>query len=162
MIDVDILKHPIRGQSEDKLLYPEEPLCNYTRSKMLAEKVPFRSPRFCLYRISHNVAVQLILASNGYSGVLTAAIRPNGIYGPRDAVLLIILFAGDRGALTRLGLLQLLGKVAATGAQGIGMIGRKQDYVYIENLVHGFLCLEAKLVPGSSVAGKVVPSRLLY
>lgn len=99
--------------------------------------------------------VQLILASNGFSGVLTAVIRPNAIYGPRDAVELStrqcfhLLHSLDHGVG------QLLGRVAASGSQGIGSKGSKQDYIYVENLVHAFLKLEEKLVPGSSVAGKV-------
>jgi nucleoside-diphosphate-sugar epimerase len=112
-VTAETLKKPIQDQREDTLLYPEEPLCHYTHTKMLAEK--------------------LVLASNGYSGVLTAAIRPNGIYGPRDA---------------------LIGGVIATGAPGIGHVNNKQDYVYVENLVHGFLKLEESLAPGSPAAGK--------
>jgi sterol-4alpha-carboxylate 3-dehydrogenase (decarboxylating) len=112
-VTAETLKKPIRNQSEETLMYPEEPVCHYTRTKMLAEK--------------------LVLASNGYSGVMTAAIRPNGIYGPRDA---------------------MIGGIVSTGAPGIGFMDNKQDYVYVENLVHGFLKLEEHLLPGSAAAGK--------
>jgi hypothetical protein len=54
---------------------------------------------------------------------------------------------------------QLIGGIVATGAPGISSINNKQDYVYVENLVHGFLKLEEALAPGSSVAGKVCTRR---
>jgi sterol-4alpha-carboxylate 3-dehydrogenase (decarboxylating) len=51
-------------------------------------------------------------------------------------------------------MVQLIGGVIATGAPGIGHVNNKQDYAYVENLVHGFLKLEESLAPGSPAAGK--------
>ncbi len=50
---------------EDKAVYPKDPLCHYTHTKMVAEKA-------------------VLAANDGPNGLLTGVIRPNAIYGPRD------------------------------------------------------------------------------
>jgi nucleoside-diphosphate-sugar epimerase len=106
-------ENPLRDIDET-LPYPEPPyLCHYTETKLLAEK--------------------FVLSANGRKGLLTAAVRPNGIYGPREQILTVAI---------------------AKGSAGIGTRTNKQSYVYVENLVHAMLCIEDKLVPGSQVGGQ--------
>jgi len=42
---------------------------------------------------------------------------------------------------------------------GLSTNNNKQNYIYVENLVHAILKLEEKLVPQSTVQGKVELSR---
>jgi nucleoside-diphosphate-sugar epimerase len=66
------LRKPIRGLGEDKAVYPKDPLCHYTHTKMIAEKA-------------------VLAANDGPNGLLTGVIRPNAIYGPRDVLSLVSL-----------------------------------------------------------------------
>lgn len=57
-------KDDIKGKTEAECPYPEEYLCEYARTKALAE--------------------QKVLAANGRDGLLTVSLRPHIIWGPRD------------------------------------------------------------------------------
>ena len=74
-----------------------------------------------------------MLAANGRAGLLTAALRPGGMYGPRD---------------------QLITKAIAGGLPGIGLPGNVLDHIYVENVVHAFLLLERGLVAGARPCGR--------
>ncbi|KAL6052374.1 erg26, C-3 sterol dehydrogenase [Balamuthia mandrillaris] len=83
------------------------------------------------------LAEKAVLAANGKRGLSTISIRPNGLFGPRDGIMTEPIYInGEFGP--------LLSYTA------------KQDWIYIENVVHGHLCAEEKLAPGSPVAGKVM------
>jgi nucleoside-diphosphate-sugar epimerase len=47
------------------------------------------------------------------------------------------------------------------GYPGVGTPTNKQDYAYVENVVHAFFKLEEKLTPGSPAAGQVCASSSL-
>jgi sterol-4alpha-carboxylate 3-dehydrogenase (decarboxylating) len=108
----DLARHPIAGGDEG-LPYASPPhLCHYIATKVLAERA--------------------VLAASGPS-LATAALRPGGMYGPRDELL-----------------------VAAIRARspGIGARGNFIDHIYVENVVHAFLTLERRLTPDSPTAGQ--------
>eukprot|EP00049_Salpingoeca_infusionum_P007980 m.128842 g.128842 ORF g.128842 m.128842 type:complete len:376 (-) comp13877_c0_seq1:286-1413(-) len=114
VLNEDFHKNPLVSVSEDEAPIATTYPCHYVKSKILAEKV--------------------VLESNSPS-LATAAIRPGGIYGPRD------LFAT---------------RVIARGLPNIS--GAKNtnwvEYSYVENICHAFLLLEDKLEYGSKVAGE--------
>jgi hypothetical protein len=81
------LQKPIHGLTEDDAIYPKAPLCHYTHTKMLAEKVRTSTPSYLIESVSSPIVtsqMQFVLAANGKAGLLTGVLRPNAIYGPRD------------------------------------------------------------------------------
>ncbi|KAL6054530.1 Short chain dehydrogenase/reductase family 42E, member 1 [Balamuthia mandrillaris] len=112
LLDAKSLQH---GGVDETTPYTKNPPGHYSRTKVLAEKA--------------------VLAANGKRGLSTIAIRPNGLFGPRDGIMTELVYInGELGP--------LLGYT------------NKQDWIYVENVVHGHLCAEEKLAPGSPVAGK--------
>jgi len=99
--------------------YAEDPQDLYTESKILGEKVA--------------------LEANGRGGLLTCAIRPGGIYGPNDQLLL-----------TRVAEECARGMFVATFGDGTA----KSDNSFIDNLVDGQLEAARHLIPGSPVCGE--------
>lgn len=98
------------------------------------EEAPLASaPFLCHYIHTKGCAEQLVLAAHNRGGLLTAALRPGGMYGPRDL---------------------LITPSIASGAPGIGRRDNLIDNIYVENVVHAFLLLEKQLSPGSSVGGR--------
>jgi nucleoside-diphosphate-sugar epimerase len=85
-------------------------------------------------------AEQLVLKANGVNGLLTVAVRPSGIFGPGDPMMLPSMVAQARA-----------GKMKAVIGNGQNL----WDFTYIDNVVHGHLCAEKALEKGSEAAGKV-------
>jgi nucleoside-diphosphate-sugar epimerase len=98
--------------------YPQRWLAHYPHSKALAER--------------H------VLASNGTHGLLTCALRPHLIWGPRDRHLIPRLLARARG-----------GRLRRVG-DGANLI----DTVYVENAAAAHLLAADALKPGSPAAGR--------
>jgi nucleoside-diphosphate-sugar epimerase len=98
---------------------------------------PGRLPRdpYCRTKI---LAERLVLAANGPE-LATCALRPVGMYGPRDRYHLgNVLAMARKGNKIRLG------------------SGRARfSHAYSENVAHAHLCAAAHLFPGSKVAGQV-------
>jgi nucleoside-diphosphate-sugar epimerase len=109
----DVLDRPLALADESTPLATAPFLCHYIGTKGLAE--------------------QTVLAADGRGGLRTAALRPGGMYGPRD---------------------QLITAGIAAGKPGIGALSNVVDHVYVENVVHAMLLLEPRLVPGSPVCGQ--------
>jgi sterol-4alpha-carboxylate 3-dehydrogenase (decarboxylating) len=108
----DLAERPVVG-GDERLPYASPPhLCHYIPTKVLAERA--------------------VLAASGPS-LATAALRPGGMYGPRD--MLICAAIRDR-------------------APGIGARRNVIDHIYVENVVHAFLMLERHLAPDSPTAGQ--------
>jgi nucleoside-diphosphate-sugar epimerase len=105
----------IRGQSEEQIPYPKRPVNIYAETKALGEKA--------------------VLAASGKNGLLTASLRPNGLFGPRDNIMADAIYRAGKPA-------ELIAS------------DNKQDWVYIENLVHAQLLAESKLTDGSPAAGE--------
>jgi nucleoside-diphosphate-sugar epimerase len=98
--------------------YPQRWLAHYPHSKALAE--------------------QHVLASNGAGGLLTCALRPHLIWGPRDRHLIPRLLARARG-----------GRLRRVG-DGANLI----DTVYVENAAAAHLLAADALKPGAPAAGR--------
>jgi 3beta-hydroxy-delta5-steroid dehydrogenase/steroid delta-isomerase len=93
-----------------------------------------------LYSTTKVESEQLVLGANGQSGLLTAAIRPGGIYGP-----------GERKT--------LIGPLMVSLKQGAPLVmfgdgSSRMDYTYIDNLVDAQLRAAERLVEGSPVCGE--------
>lgn len=98
------------------------------------ERAPLATaPFLCHYISTKGLAERAVLAADGRGGLSTAALRPGGMYGPRD---------------------QLITAAIAAGAPGIGTRTNVVDHIYVENVAHAFLLLEARLVPGAPVCGQ--------
>jgi nucleoside-diphosphate-sugar epimerase len=109
----DIERRPLALADESAPLATAPFLCHYVQTKGLAEKA--------------------VLAADGRGGLCTAALRPGGMYGPRD---------------------RLLTAAVAMGLPGIGLRDNVIDHIYVENVVHAFLLLEQRLVPRAPVCGR--------
>lgn len=93
-----------------------------------------------LYSTTKVASEQMVLESNGQSGLLTAAIRPGGIYGP-----------GERNT--------FIGPLISSIKQGaplvaFGSVRTRMDYTYIDNLVDAQLRAAERLVDGAPVCGQ--------
>lgn len=109
-----------RDQSgvDESAAYPARWLCHYPHSKALAE--------------------QHVLESNGQGGLLTCALRPHLIWGPRDQHLIPrLLDRARQGKLIRVG-------------DGKNMV----DMIYVENAATAHLQAADALREGSPVCGK--------
>lgn len=106
--------------------------------KGIDESVPYPRRWLCHYAHSKALAEQHVLRSNGRNGLLTCALRPHLIFGPRDRHLVPrIVEAGRRGWLRRIG-------------DGSNLI----DTVYVENAAAAHLQAADALTPGGPVAGQ--------
>ncbi|NXS28557.1 NSDHL protein, partial [Pomatostomus ruficeps] len=109
----------IKDGSED-LPYARNPIDYYTETKILQEK-------------------EVLGANDPDSDFLTTAIRPHGIFGPRDPQLVPILVQAARS-----------GKMKFIIGDGQNLV----DFTYVENVVHGHILAAEKLLRGSPLCGK--------
>jgi len=104
---------------DESIPYPEKlPDDGYCATKMLAEKE--------------------ILNANGREGLLTCALRPVGIYGPRDKYHLPTVVELARSPIRI----------------KLGLKFRKFHHSYVENVAYAHILAAKKLKPGSPVPGK--------
>jgi 3beta-hydroxy-delta5-steroid dehydrogenase/steroid delta-isomerase len=103
------------------------------------ESTPYAAHPKDLYTETKIIAEKLVLEANGRGDLLTCAIRPGGIYGPNDHLLL-----------TRLVKECARGRLVATFGDGTA----KSDNSYIDNLVDGQIEAARHLYPGSPVCGE--------
>jgi nucleoside-diphosphate-sugar epimerase len=102
------------------------------------ETAPYPRRWLCHYQHTKALAEQDALAANGRDGVLTCALRPPLIWGPRDPNLVPRLIARARsGQLRRVG-------------KGQNLI----DMVFVENAAAAHLQAADRLVAGSPVCGR--------
>ncbi|XP_073455202.1 sterol-4-alpha-carboxylate 3-dehydrogenase, decarboxylating [Aquarana catesbeiana] len=109
----------IKNGTED-LPYAKKPIDYYTETKILQEK-------------------EVLSANDPSKNFLTVAIRPHGIFGPRDPQLVPIMV-----------------ETAKSGKMKI-MIGNGQnlvDFTYVENVVHGHILAAEYLQKDSPLCGK--------
>lgn len=106
---------------------------------VMDENTPYATNMSCLYTETKIEGEKLALAANGKNGLLTTVIRPDGIYGPGNNIMLDEMFE----QVTK-------GRLVVT----IGFPGAVHDHIYIDNLVHAEILIAKKLVPGSPVCGK--------
>lgn len=108
----------IENGTED-LPYAAKPMDYYTQTKIMQEKI--------------------VLGANGIGGVSTVAIRPHGIFGPRDPQAIPIMVETARA-----------GKMKYIIGDGKNIV----DFTYVENVVHGHILAAENLQKGSKVCGK--------
>ncbi len=102
------------------------------------ESAPYARRWFCAYARSKAIAEQHVLASSGENALLTCALRPHLIWGPRDRHLIPqLLTRVRRGRLWRVG-------------DGKNLV----DTVYVENAARAHLLAADALKPGSPAAGR--------
>ncbi|KAL2077822.1 hypothetical protein ACEWY4_027326 [Coilia grayii] len=109
----------IKNGKED-LPYAKKPIDYYTETKIQQEKL-------------------VLEACDKDKGFLTVAIRPHGIFGPRDPQLVPILVDTARR-----------GKMKFIIGDGSNLV----DFTYVENVVHGHILAAEHLRPGSALCGK--------
>lgn len=123
-----------------RLVYTSSPSVTFDgRSQEgVDESAPYPKRWFSHYARSKALAEQHVLASNGQNGLLTCALRPHLIWGPRDRNLIPRLLE-----LARSGRLRRIG-------DGTNRI----DMLYVENAAVAHLLAADALRPGSPVAGQ--------
>lgn len=101
------------------------------------ETVPYPARFNAHYPATKAIAEREILEANGLNGLLTCAIRPHLVWGPRDTNLIPRLLArADAGRLVMVG-----------GGQNL------VDMVYVENAADAHILAMDRLFTGSPVAG---------
>ncbi|AWP12264.1 putative sterol-4-alpha-carboxylate 3-dehydrogenase decarboxylating [Scophthalmus maximus] len=109
----------IKNGGED-LPYAKKPIDYYTETKIEQEKL-------------------VLGACDKEKGFLTVAIRPHGIFGPRDPQLVPILV--DTAC---------RGKMKFIIGDGTNLV----DFTFVENVVHGHILAAERLRPDSPICGK--------
>ncbi|XP_048369633.1 LOW QUALITY PROTEIN: sterol-4-alpha-carboxylate 3-dehydrogenase, decarboxylating [Sphaerodactylus townsendi] len=109
----------IKNGTED-LPYAKKPIDYYTETKILQEK-------------------EVLSANDPERNFFTAAIRPHGIFGPRDPQLVPILVQAARS-----------GKMKFMIGDGKNLV----DFTFVENVVHGHILAAEQLQKDSPLCGK--------
>ncbi|KAG7484142.1 hypothetical protein MATL_G00046150 [Megalops atlanticus] len=109
----------IKDGTED-LPYAKKPIDYYTETKIQQERL-------------------VLEACDTEKGFLTVAIRPHGIFGPRDPQLVPILVDTARR-----------GKMKFIIGDGKNLV----DFTFVENVVHGHILAAERLRPESPLCGK--------
>ena len=129
-----------RAQGVKKLIYTSSPSVTFdgTGQINVDESAPYPTNWLCHYPHSKALAEQAVLATNGQDGLLTCALRPHLIWGPRDEHLIPRLIERAKS-----------GKLRRVG-DGTNLV----DMIYVENAALAHLQAADALAEGSPVAGK--------
>lgn len=103
------------------------------------EHTPYATNLTNLYTETKILAEQAVLAANGEGGLLTTALRPDGIYGAGNNIMLDEIFEQVTS-----------GRLVAT----IGGAGGLHEHIFVDNLVHAEILLAKHLKEGNAVCGK--------
>lgn len=106
---------------------------------LVTEEAPYARHQPDLYGRTKQAAERAVLAANGQDGLLTAAIRPSGIYGP-----------GEEHHLPRM--IRQCARHLFCALLGDGEA--LSEWSYIDNLVHGHILAAEALVPGGAAPGQ--------
>ncbi|KAJ7514204.1 hypothetical protein O6H91_23G032900 [Diphasiastrum complanatum] len=98
------------------------------------ESVPYPDKHNDFYSETKAQAEVLVLKANGKGGLLTCAIRPSGIFGPGDRLLLPSLVNAAKS-----------GKLKFIIGDGENLF----DFTYVENVAHAHICAEQALNHGA-------------
>lgn len=129
-----------RRQGVTRLIYTSSPSVVYDGRPHLNadESLPYPTRWLCHYPHSKALAEQSVLQANGNSGLLTIALRPHLIWGPRDNHLIPRLIQRARsGRLVR-----------------VGDGGNVVSISYVENAAAAHLQAWDALKPGAPCAGR--------
>jgi nucleoside-diphosphate-sugar epimerase len=143
--DVNTLgtRHIIEGclvHGVGRLVFTSSPSVTFNgrNQEGVDESAPYPRRWLCHYAHSKALAEQHVLAANGRDGLLTCALRPHLIWGPRDRHLVPgLLERAAKGQLRRIG-------------DGRNLV----DTVYVENAAAAHLLAADALRAGSPVAGQ--------
>ncbi|MDO4630661.1 MAG: NAD-dependent epimerase/dehydratase family protein [Planctomycetia bacterium] len=118
--------------SSPSVTFAGEPQCN------VDESAPYPKTWLSHYPHSKALAEEMVLSANGEAGMLTCALRPHLIWGPRDKALIPRLIARARsGRLCRVG-------------DGTNLV----DMIYVENAADAHLQAADALEVGAPVCGR--------
>jgi nucleoside-diphosphate-sugar epimerase len=129
-----------RRQGVSRLVYCSSPSVTFDGDDQenVDETAPYPTRWLCHYPHTKALAEQLVLEANGRQGLLTCALRPHLIWGPRDQHLIPrLLDRARRGKLVRVG-------------DGKNLI----DMVYVENAAAAHVQALDALTANSPVAGR--------
>lgn len=129
-----------RKHNVSKLIYTSSPSVVFDGTPHLNadETLPYPKKYLCHYPHTKALAEQAVLNANGKEGLLTCALRPHLIWGPRDNHLIPRLIQRAKsGRLRRVG-------------DGENLISMS----YVENVAAAHLQAADALVPGSPVCGQ--------
>ena len=127
-----------RQQGVPRLVYTSSPSVTFDGSDQegVDESVPYPSDWLCHYPHTKALGEQAVLAANG-NDLMTCALRPHLIWGPRDRHLIPrLLERARRGRLRR-------------GGTGENLV----DTIYVENAAEAHLRAADALEPGAAVCG---------
>lgn len=129
-----------RAARVPRLVYTSSPSVTFDGADQCGvdESAPYARRWLAHYPHSKALAEQEALSANGRGELLTCALRPHLIWGPRDRHLIPRLLARARG-----------GRLRRVG-DGTNLI----DVVYVENAADAHLQAADALAPGSPVAGR--------
>ncbi len=129
-----------RRQHVGRLVYTSSPSVTFAAHDQCGvdESAPYPTRWLCHYAHSKALAEQAVLQANESPDLLTCALRPHLIWGPRDPHLVPrLLDRARRGRLRQVG-------------DGTNQV----DMIYVENAAHAHLLAADALQPGSGVAGQ--------
>jgi nucleoside-diphosphate-sugar epimerase len=136
-------RHVVAGclrHGVQKLVFTSSPSVTFDGQEQCGvdETAPYPNRWLCHYPHTKALAEQEVLAANGRNGLVTCALRPHLIWGPRDRHLVPrVIERARQGKLVRVG-------------DGKNLI----DMVYVENAAAAHLQAADRLVAGSPVAGR--------
>lgn len=127
-------------QGVRRLVYTSSPSVTFDghAQEGVDEQAPYPTRWLCHYAHTKALAEQQVLAANNGDRLLTCALRPHLIWGPRDTHLIPRLLARARQG----GLIQV--------GDGTNLV----DTIYVENAAQAHLQAADALEPGSPVAGR--------
>jgi nucleoside-diphosphate-sugar epimerase len=123
-----------------RLVYTSSPSVTFDGGDQrgIDESAPYARRWLCHYPRSKALAEREVLAANGRNGLLTCALRPHLIWGPRDRYLVPHLYEmARRGRLRRVG-------------DGTNLI----DTIYVENAAEAHLLAAEALRSSTAAAGR--------
>jgi nucleoside-diphosphate-sugar epimerase len=129
-----------RGQGVRKLVFTSSPSVTFTGvdQENVDESAPYATRWLAHYPHTKAIAEQEVLAAHDSRGLLTCALRPHLIWGPRDTHLIPRLIARAKS-----------GRLRQIGA-GKNLI----DTIYVENAAEAHLQAADALAPDSPVGGQ--------
>lgn len=114
------------------------------------ETVPYCEVHMDAYNETKAIAEKAVLDANGKGGLLTCAIRPSGIFGPRYKMF-SLLFRDAQGSLA-------IVQSAKKGQSKI-MIGKNEnlfDLTYVDNAAYAHILAGEKMKMGTGIEGQVL------
>lgn len=97
------------------------------------ESLPYAAKHNDFYSATKAEGEALILKANGLNGLLTCSLRPSGIFGPGDRLLVPSLVANARAGKSKF---------------IIGDGNNTYDFTFVENVGHAHVCAERALASG--------------